>query len=227
MTSSPSIERLFEAAVRLVSLSTSSVASTSSSSSSSASASASASILLQQRATTAQKLQLYALYKQATIGPCSVQQGPRPPFYQMAERAKWDAWHALGDHLNRQQAMVEYVRALTQLVGDDAWSKYIVDVDVDVSVTNVTNDRPPTPSASATAAAATAEESIFLTEQEYQDHRKFRQQQQQQQQHNNQHNQQQQTSMGAASGVVSRQRRDDDEDEDDNDEDGGGQQTTR
>ncbi|GMR45951.1 hypothetical protein PMAYCL1PPCAC_16146, partial [Pristionchus mayeri] len=36
---------------------------------------------------------LYALYKQATIGPCNT----RKPFFSLVKRYKWDAWKRLGD----------------------------------------------------------------------------------------------------------------------------------
>ena len=39
-----------------------------------------------------QKLQLYALYKQATEGDAK---GDRPGLFAGADRAKWDAWKAL------------------------------------------------------------------------------------------------------------------------------------
>ena len=37
-------------------------------------------------------LNLYALYKQATVGSCTI---PRPSFFEFEARAKWDAWNAI------------------------------------------------------------------------------------------------------------------------------------
>ncbi|PNI62966.1 ECI2 isoform 5, partial [Pan troglodytes] len=39
------------------------------------------------------KLKLYALYKQATEGPCNM---PKPGVFDLINKAKWDAWNALG-----------------------------------------------------------------------------------------------------------------------------------
>ena len=39
-------------------------------------------------------LYFYARYKQATVGRCNVQ---KPSFYQLTEKAKWNAWNDLGD----------------------------------------------------------------------------------------------------------------------------------
>lgn len=50
------------------------------------------------------KLKFYALYKQATVGPCNTSQ---PWAVQVVERAKWDAWNSLGK-MSKTQAMTEY-----------------------------------------------------------------------------------------------------------------------
>lgn len=52
-----------------------------------------------------EKLQFYALYKQATVGRCT---GPRPYFYDIQGRYKYDAWLQLGD-LSKETAMSRYV----------------------------------------------------------------------------------------------------------------------
>lgn len=52
-----------------------------------------------------EKLKLYALFKQATVGPCS---GPRPSFFDMQGKYKYDAWKELGD-MSRSNAMTAYV----------------------------------------------------------------------------------------------------------------------
>eukprot|EP01023_Acetabularia_acetabulum_P008544 TRINITY_DN13715_c1_g1_i3.p1 TRINITY_DN13715_c1_g1~~TRINITY_DN13715_c1_g1_i3.p1 ORF type:complete len:241 (-),score=51.45 TRINITY_DN13715_c1_g1_i3:176-898(-) len=60
------------------------------------------------------KLQLYGYYKSATIGKC---EGSRPPFFQPSQRAKWDAWNAVGE-ITTTQAMQKYVQTLDLVVGD-------------------------------------------------------------------------------------------------------------
>lgn len=54
--------------------------------------------------TDAEKLKFYALYKQATVGKCNASQ---PWAFNMIERAKWDAWNALGN-MSKQSAMLKY-----------------------------------------------------------------------------------------------------------------------
>lgn len=41
-----------------------------------------------------EKLEFYALYKQATIGKCNIAQ---PWAINVTDRAKWEAWNALGN----------------------------------------------------------------------------------------------------------------------------------
>eukprot|EP00879_Flechtneria_rotunda_P018238 GHRR01019133.1.p1 GENE.GHRR01019133.1~~GHRR01019133.1.p1 ORF type:complete len:159 (+),score=69.09 GHRR01019133.1:246-722(+) len=62
------------------------------------------------------KLQLYGLYKQATIGPCHIS---KPVFWNRAGCAKWNAWHKLRD-LSQQAAMSQYIDVLQQQ--DPQWS---------------------------------------------------------------------------------------------------------
>ncbi|KAG2448088.1 hypothetical protein HYH02_007113 [Chlamydomonas schloesseri] len=57
------------------------------------------------------KLQFYGLYKQATAGKCT---SGKPAFWDMAGRAKWDAWAALGD-LGKDDAMQRYVELLSSV----------------------------------------------------------------------------------------------------------------
>ena len=56
-------------------------------------------------------LQIYALYKQATVGDVD---GKRPGFTDMVGRAKWDAWNA---HKGKSTdaAMAEYVELIESL----------------------------------------------------------------------------------------------------------------
>lgn len=56
-------------------------------------------------------LTFYALYKQATVGPCDI---PRPNWYQTQAKHKWEAWKKLGD-MNRETAMDSYIHSLTKV----------------------------------------------------------------------------------------------------------------
>eukprot|EP01006_Ploeotia_vitrea_P039101 TRINITY_DN66311_c5_g1_i1.p1 TRINITY_DN66311_c5_g1~~TRINITY_DN66311_c5_g1_i1.p1 ORF type:complete len:297 (-),score=167.92 TRINITY_DN66311_c5_g1_i1:14-904(-) len=58
-----------------------------------------------------QKLRFYAFFKQATVGKCTTS---RPGMFSFVERAKWDAWHALGD-MSKDQAVVEYIQELDRI----------------------------------------------------------------------------------------------------------------
>uniref|UniRef100_A0A3Q2Q6U0 Acyl-CoA binding domain containing 5a n=1 Tax=Fundulus heteroclitus TaxID=8078 RepID=A0A3Q2Q6U0_FUNHE len=50
-------------------------------------------------------LKFYSYYKQATIGPCNI---PRPGFWDVVGKAKWDAWNSLGE-MSEEEAMSAYV----------------------------------------------------------------------------------------------------------------------
>ena len=56
-------------------------------------------------------LQIYSLYKQATVGDV---EGKRPGFTDMVGRAKWDAWNAIKGK-STEEAMKEYVDLLESL----------------------------------------------------------------------------------------------------------------
>ena len=60
---------------------------------------------------TAELLELYALYKQATVGDVS---GPRPGAFDMRARAKHDAW-AMAKGLSTDEAMARYVKLVARL----------------------------------------------------------------------------------------------------------------
>lgn len=60
------------------------------------------------------KLALYGLYKQATVGPCKDVARPRGLF-DFVGKAKWDAWHALGD-MPCADAMRAYIARADTLV---------------------------------------------------------------------------------------------------------------
>uniref|UniRef100_A0A3P9MWA5 ACB domain-containing protein n=1 Tax=Poecilia reticulata TaxID=8081 RepID=A0A3P9MWA5_POERE len=57
-------------------------------------------------------LKFYSYYKQATIGPCNI---PRPGFWDVVGKAKWDAWNSLGE-MSEGEAMAAYVDQM-KLVG--------------------------------------------------------------------------------------------------------------
>ncbi|PWA18068.1 hypothetical protein CCH79_00004009 [Gambusia affinis] len=50
-------------------------------------------------------LKFYSYYKQATIGACNI---PRPGFWDVVGKAKWDAWNSLGE-MSEEEAMAAYV----------------------------------------------------------------------------------------------------------------------
>lgn len=59
------------------------------------------------------KLKFYAYYKQATEGPNTQ---PKPAFYDVVGRYKWDAWKKLGE-MPREEAMINYVEELKKVIG--------------------------------------------------------------------------------------------------------------
>ncbi|KAI8905447.1 acyl-CoA-binding protein, partial [Gorgonomyces haynaldii] len=50
------------------------------------------------------RLELYALYKQSTIGDISVKE---PSFWDVSSKYKWQAWKKL-EQLPKEQAMTQY-----------------------------------------------------------------------------------------------------------------------
>ncbi|XP_060778484.1 enoyl-CoA delta isomerase 2, mitochondrial isoform X2 [Neoarius graeffei] len=58
------------------------------------------------------KLQIYALFKQATQGPCNA---PKPGMLDFVNKAKWDAWKSLGA-LSPDEARQKYVDLISSLV---------------------------------------------------------------------------------------------------------------
>ncbi len=57
-------------------------------------------------------LRFYSLFKQATEGKCSK---GKPAFWAVIEKAKWDAWKALGN-MPKEEAMSQYVEELKQVI---------------------------------------------------------------------------------------------------------------
>jgi acyl-CoA-binding protein len=68
---------------------------------------------LPQRPDNPTMLQLYALYKQATVGDVNTK---RPGMTDFVGRAKWDAWEKLKGR-TADQAMQDYIDLVTRLKG--------------------------------------------------------------------------------------------------------------
>ncbi len=68
-------------------------------------------------------LKFYGYYKQATLGPCNE---PKPSFWDVVNRAKWDAWHKLGD-MAEEEAMQRYVEELKQIIETMPFSEQVSD----------------------------------------------------------------------------------------------------
>jgi len=68
---------------------------------------------LTSRPSNADLLDLYALFKQGTLGDAT---GARPGRFKMKERAKYDAW-ATKKGLSKEAAMTQYVAKVDTLVG--------------------------------------------------------------------------------------------------------------
>jgi diazepam-binding inhibitor (GABA receptor modulating acyl-CoA-binding protein) len=66
-----------------------------------------------QGVSTANKLQIYGLFKQATEGPLGNDR-PRPGFFDPTGRAKYDSWQALGS-LSKEAAMKDYIALIQDL----------------------------------------------------------------------------------------------------------------
>jgi diazepam-binding inhibitor (GABA receptor modulating acyl-CoA-binding protein) len=60
------------------------------------------------------KLKFYGFYKQVTVGDVNI---PQPYFFNMIERAKWDAWNAIKG-MDKQQAMQEYLNEMNEAIKD-------------------------------------------------------------------------------------------------------------
>lgn len=68
-------------------------------------------------------LRFYAYFKQATLGPNNQ---PKPSFWDVVNRAKWQAWHNLGD-MSKENAMQEYVDELKKIVETMAYTNPVAD----------------------------------------------------------------------------------------------------
>ncbi|NXB05005.1 ECI2 isomerase, partial [Cnemophilus loriae] len=65
------------------------------------------------------KLKLYALFKQATEGPCNA---PKPGMLDFVKKAKWDAWNSLGN-LSQDDARQKYAEFVSSLVSAESASQ--------------------------------------------------------------------------------------------------------
>ncbi|XVF00023.1 hypothetical protein REPUB_Repub03eG0250500 [Reevesia pubescens] len=66
---------------------------------------------LPEATTNEDKLILYGLFKQATVGPVNTS---RPGVFNMRERYKWDAWKAV-EGKSKEEAMGDYITKVKQL----------------------------------------------------------------------------------------------------------------
>ncbi|NXM15320.1 ECI2 isomerase, partial [Ploceus nigricollis] len=65
------------------------------------------------------KLKLYALFKQATEGPCNA---PKPGMLDFVKKAKWDAWNSLGN-LSQDDARQKYAELVSSLISAESASQ--------------------------------------------------------------------------------------------------------
>lgn len=63
-------------------------------------------------------LRFYSYFKQATEGPCDK---PKPGFWDVVNRAKWESWNRLGN-MTRDEAMQAYVDELHKIVETMSYS---------------------------------------------------------------------------------------------------------
>ena len=68
-------------------------------------------------------LKFYGYYKQATLGQCNE---PKPSFWDVIRRAKWDAWHKLGD-MKEEDAMLCYVDELKKIIETMSFTAEVAD----------------------------------------------------------------------------------------------------
>lgn len=69
------------------------------------------------------KLKFYAFYKQATEGP---NRTPKPAFYDIVGKYKWNAWNDLGN-MSKEDAMMGYVNELKKIVETMALTQPVAD----------------------------------------------------------------------------------------------------
>jgi acyl-CoA-binding protein len=62
-------------------------------------------------------LKFYGLYKQALFGSNDPAKNPKPSFFRLNDRAKWEAWNSLSG-ISQESAKNEYLNVLTRLRSD-------------------------------------------------------------------------------------------------------------
>jgi ankyrin repeat protein len=60
-----------------------------------------------------QLLKFYGFYKQATVGLLDPLKNPKPSFFKLNDRAKWEAWNAQ-KQMTQEEAMRQYTKLLTE-----------------------------------------------------------------------------------------------------------------
>ncbi|GAB4834828.1 Acyl-CoA-binding domain-containing protein 2 [Ancistrocladus abbreviatus] len=68
--------------------------------------------ILPESTTNKNKLILYGLYKQATVGNVNTS---RPGMFDMKGRAQWDAWNA-NEGKSKEESMKDYITKVRQLL---------------------------------------------------------------------------------------------------------------
>ena len=68
---------------------------------------------LKQRPENEELLELYGLFKQATVGDCNTD---RPGMFDMKGRAKWDKWNERKG-MSKQDAEAKYIETAQAVVG--------------------------------------------------------------------------------------------------------------
>jgi len=66
------------------------------------------------------KLQYYALYKQAEVGPCSLHGGEQPSYFNYIDRMKWGVWNNL-EEMSSTTAKQRYIEMLNEY--NPNWNK--------------------------------------------------------------------------------------------------------
>ncbi|XP_030751055.1 acyl-CoA-binding domain-containing protein 6-like isoform X1 [Sitophilus oryzae] len=59
-------------------------------------------------------LKLYAFYKQSNDGQCNI---PKPSWYDMKGKAKWEAWISLGN-MSKNEAKIKYINSVVEICPD-------------------------------------------------------------------------------------------------------------
>ena len=66
------------------------------------------------------KLDLYSLFKLATVGSCAASGKSRPAAFNFVERAKYDAWLAAGE-MTQAEARKNYVAIVDSVALSEDW----------------------------------------------------------------------------------------------------------